>query len=313
MNAALDATPGETVDAVMIPPVPAVPGTPVRPFYWSVRRELWENRSITIAPLLAAIVVLLGFLASASGLPNKMRAVLALDVVQQGTTLAMPYGIAAMVVIVTSVFVAVFYCLDALHGERRDRSILFWKSLPVSDRTAVLAKASIPLVVLPLLAFVIVVVVQVVMLLLSTLVLSVAGVGATALWTQMPLVGMTLATLYGLVAFALWYAPVYAWLLLVSAWARRTMFLWAVLPPLAIGIVEKLSFGTGYFASLLQYRLTGVFARAFTAHPQDGVMAPLAQLDPGKFLGTPGLWAGLVAAAAFLAAAVWLRRNREPL
>ncbi|MEO8848853.1 MAG: ABC transporter permease [Casimicrobiaceae bacterium] len=313
MSTALDASPGETVDAAMIPPVPAFAAAPVRPFYWSVRRELWENRSITIAPLVAAAIVMLGFLASAGGLPNKMRAVLALDVAQQGPTLAMPYGIAAMVVLVTSVLVAVFYCLDALHGERRDRSILFWKSLPVSDRTAVLAKASIPLVVLPLLAFVTVVAVQVAMLLLSTLVLNVAGVGATALWTQMPLVGTTLAMFYGLVAFALWYAPVYAWLLLVSAWARRTMFLWALLPPLAIVIVEKLSFGTGHFASLLQYRLTGVFAQAFTARQQHAVMAPLAQLDPEKFFGSPGLWAGLVAAAAFLAAAVWLRRNREPI
>ena len=53
----------------------------------------------------------------------------------------------------TAFLVGVFYCLDALHGERRDRSILFWKSLPVSDLTTVLAKASVPCRVLPPRAF----------------------------------------------------------------------------------------------------------------------------------------------------------------
>ena len=58
-----------------------------------------------------------------------------------------------------------FYCLDALYGERRDRSILFWKSLPVSDLTTVLSKASIPIVVLPLLTFAVTVATQLIMLL----------------------------------------------------------------------------------------------------------------------------------------------------
>ncbi len=64
-----------------------------------------------------------------------------------------PYTFAAGCIMATAFIVGVFYCLDALHGERRDRSILFWKSLPVSDLTTVLSKASIPLVVLPLLSF----------------------------------------------------------------------------------------------------------------------------------------------------------------
>ena len=83
-------------------------------------------------------------------LPRSMRELAAQHPVNQQVALAMPYSHAAMLLMVTAFIVGVFYSLDALHGERRDRSILFWKSLPVSDLTTVLSKASIPLVVLPL-------------------------------------------------------------------------------------------------------------------------------------------------------------------
>ena len=143
-----------------------------RPMYWSVRRELWENRSIYIAPLAVAAVVLFGFLISTIRLPRRMRARVGAHPVKQQALLAQPYSHRAMLIMVTAFIVGVFYSLDALHGERRDRSILFWKSLPVSDLTTVLSKASIPLVVLPLLAFAITVAAQLIMRLLSTAVLS---------------------------------------------------------------------------------------------------------------------------------------------
>ncbi len=121
--------------------------------------------------------------------------------------------------------VGMFYCLDALHGERRDRSILFWKSLPVSDLTTVLSKASIPLVILPLLAFAITVVTQWIMLLLSSLVLAGSGPSAGDAMEQLPLFQMSVMLLYHLVTVhVLWYAPIYAWFLLVSGWARRAAF-----------------------------------------------------------------------------------------
>src|SRR5712675_2199332 len=142
-----------------------------RPFYWSVKRELWENRSIYIAPLIVAIVVLFGFLVSTGGLPERRRAVLLLDPAKARAAIDTPYNVAAIMLIFTAFIVGVFYCLDALHGERRDRSILFWKSLPVADLTTVLSKASVPLVVLPLLTFAIIVATQLIMWLLSTAVL----------------------------------------------------------------------------------------------------------------------------------------------
>src|SRR5438552_3650896 len=136
-----------------------------RPFYWSVRRELWENRSLYIVPLIVAVVQVFGFAISTIGLADRRRGVLLLDPAHQRAAIEQPYDLAAMMMIFIVFIVGVFYCLDALYGERRDRSILFWKSLPVSDLTTVLSKVTIPLVVLPLIAFGIVVCVQVIMLL----------------------------------------------------------------------------------------------------------------------------------------------------
>jgi ABC-2 type transport system permease protein len=279
--------------------------------YWSVRRELWENRSIYTAPLIVAAIVLFGFLISTIGMPHRRRAVLMLDPAQQRKVIGEPYDIAAMMLILTALIVGVFYCLDALHGERRDRSILFWKSLPVSDRTIVLSTASIPLLVLPLLIFAIIVTTQFIMLLWSSAVLLPSGLAATT-WTRFNLFHDSLILLYGLIAIALWHAPIYGWLLLVSGWARRATFLWAVFPFLAISALEKVAFNSSHFASMLKYRFMGFATEAF-AFDAHGTISSLAQLTPGKFLSTPGLWIGLAVAAIFLAAAVRLRRNREPI
>ena len=310
-------------NAVPESPLGSQPAAPVamsvpRPFYWSVRRELWENRSIYLAPLAVAAVVLLGSAISLISVPRSVRGVAALDPAMQSAMLAHPYAHIAMLLVATGILVGIFYCLDALHGERRDRSILFWKSLPVSDLTTVLSKAIIPLVILPVIVFVTTVVLQFILLLMSSAVLLASGVGVTTLWTRLPLFQMQLVLLYSLIVLALWHAPIYAWLLLVSGWARRATFLWAVLPLVAIGVFEWIAFHSSYFGSLMHYRVGGFAARAFSFHlpgnaPVDPHFIPLSLLTPGKFLSTPGLWSGLVMAAIFLAAAVRLRRYREPI
>ena len=285
-------------------------GSETRPMYWSVRRELWENRSIYIAPLVVAAVVLFGFLISTIHLQDKMRAALALDPMKQHELIERPYDFAALLLMGTTFVVAVFYCLDALHGERRDRSILFWKSLPVSDLITVVSKASIPLLVLPLLTFAITVVTQLIMLLLSTVVLLGSGLSVSTLWSHVSLFQMSLALLYHLlVVHGLWYAPIFGWLLLVSAWARRTPFLWAALPPLAIGVVEKIAFNTSHFAAMLGNLIGGGEAGAAST----GDSMSMGALVTGHPLSAPSFWVGLAFAAACLAAAVRLRRNREPI
>src|SRR5438309_8143897 len=184
-----------------------------RPFYWSVWRELWENRSIYMAPLIVAVVVLFGFLVSTAGLPERRRAVLLGDPAKARAAIEAPYNVAAMMLIVTAFVVGVFYCLDALHGERRDRSILFWKSLPVSDRTTVLSKATVPLVILPVLTFAIIEVTHLIMLMMSAAVLLTGGLSLAAIWPQFRFVPSPPALLYALTVIALWHAPIYGWLL----------------------------------------------------------------------------------------------------
>src|SRR5688572_8652087 len=126
---------GFPVDAERVAPA-ATPET--RPFYWSVRREIWENRSIYIAPLIVAGFVLWATSISIMvSLPKTMRTLDTLDPARQYHALVQPLGVAPAPIMMTTFLVAFFYCLDALYGERRDRSILFWKSLPVSDRTVV--------------------------------------------------------------------------------------------------------------------------------------------------------------------------------
>jgi ABC-2 type transport system permease protein len=281
-----------------------------RPFYWSVRRELWENRSIYAAPLIVAIVVLFGFLVSTIGLPERRQAVLLLEPAKARAAIEMPYNVAAMMLIFTAFIVGVFYCLDALHSERRDRSILFWKSLPVSDLTTLLSKATIPLAVLPLVTFAIIVATQFTMLLWTSVLLMTHSMSPASTWTNVPFLQGSLILLYGLVAIALWHAPIYGWALLVSGWARRATFLWAVVPLLAIGFFEKITFGTSHFASMLKNRLLGFAPEAFAFNP-NSIDCP--QLTPLKYLSTPGLWLGLIFATLFLAAAVRQRRYRGPI
>ncbi len=281
-----------------------------QPFYWSVRREIWENRSIYMAPLLVAIVVLFGFLVSTIGLPERRREVLLLDPAKARTAIEMPYNMAAIMLILTAFVVGVFYCLDALYGERRDRSILFWKSLPVSDCTTLLSKATIPLIVLPLITLVVVLATQLVMMLWTSVLLIGHGMSPASTWTHVPLLQSSFILLYGLVAIALWHAPIYGWGLLVSGWARRATFLWAVLPFLAIAFFEKITFGTSHFGSMLKDRFMGFAPKAF-AFNVNSVDCP--RLTPLAYLSSPGLWLGLIVAAIFIAVAIRLRRYRGPL
>ena len=310
MNTASNAVPEDPVGSQAS--APAVMST-ARVFYWSVRRELWEHRSIYVAPLAVAALILAGFFISTVHLADRMRAALTLSPMQQAEAIQQPYTFAAMLMMASFFIVALFYSLDALYGERRDRSSLFWKSMPVSDLMTVLAKASVPILILPLLTFTLTITMQGIMALLSTVVLRANGLSAATLWSHLPLPQMSLMLLDHLVGVhGLWYAPIYCWLLLVSAWARRAPFLWAVLPLFAMGIVERIAFNTAYLSALLQYRLLGgPEGMAFDA----GSMSTdsLAKLNPVNFLMSPGLWIGFAFAAAFLFAAARLRRSRGPM
>jgi ABC-2 type transport system permease protein len=280
--------------------------SPTRPLYWSIRRELWENRSIYIAPLAVAAVALLGFLIATMG-----RAFSTSDLARRQAVLEEPYEFATGLIMVTAMLVAIFYCLDSLYGERRDRSILFWKSLPVSDLTTVLAKASIPYVVLPLFTIAVLFVTESIMLLLSTLALSASGLPVRPLWTEVMLLFLSLCY-HMITVHVLWHAPFYGWLMLVSSWAKKAPFLWAVLPLLVVGALEKIAFNSTHFLRWLQYRLSGPDEFNFSG-PHTAPAHVMMHMNLGRFLSTPGLWFGLLLTAAFLAVAVRIRRYRGPV
>jgi ABC-2 type transport system permease protein len=282
----------------------------LRLFLWSVRRELWENRYLYLAPLAVAALILVGFTLGLAGLPDRLHAAAALDAMQQQGRIEQPYTFAALLLMLTTVLVGMFYCLDALYGERRDRSILFWKALPVSDLTTVLAKATIPFVVLPFVTWAFTVATQAVMLLLAGARLMGTGL---SVWSHIAFGELVWVEFHHLIlGHGFWYAPFWGWLLLCSAWSRRAPYLWATVPLLAVGLVEKIAFNTSYFGGWLAYRFMGS-PHVMLPHGEER-MTTLAAMTPPplEFLISPGLWFGLALAAAFLFAAVRLRRWRGP-
>jgi ABC-2 type transport system permease protein len=288
------------------PPPPAI--APMRQFLWLVRRELWENRSIYIVPLVAAIVFLLSFIVQTIMMRYRMHTVWP-SIAKLHEGLSTPYEVAAGLIMGAAFLVGIFYSLDTLYGERRDRSILFWKSMPVSDLTTVLSKITVPLLILPLLSFAITIVTQILMLLLSSLLLLGSGISIAELWSHASVLQFSGMIFYHIVTVhGLWYAPIYGWLLFISAWAPRAPFVWAFLPPFLIGGIERALFNSTHFFNLLLHRLTGPEAPA-----RNTVMEAMTSLGPLQFFTEPGLWIGFAIAAAFLLAAVRLRRSHGPI
>jgi ABC-2 type transport system permease protein len=287
-----------------------------------MRRELWENRSIVIAPFATAALLIFAILSLSVRLMIDPPQIGGNVVGQVGSgALWIPYILIAAPVLAIGLVVAAAYCLSALQGERRDRSILFWKSLPVSDLTTVLSKASVPIVLIPLISFLAAMITQLVIFAMMLTVVPQFGAKAHLVWAGAPIdfgtvrmllaatpVGyLTLCMLYGLLATALWHAPVYAWLLLVGGWARRMTFVWAIAPVIGLEIIERIVFGTNHLETIITQRLYGSLLVAFTE-----TNGTLPILTPVRFIADPGLWSGLAVTALFLGAAVLLRRYRQP-
>ena len=195
----------------------------IRHFAWALRRELWENRWLYAAPLCLAAVIVVGFGAYAFHLPAQMAALATLDAAGQRKAIVDPYGAVAGLMMIAGLLVAVIYSIDALYAERRDRSVLLWKSLPVSDVMTVLAKTCIPVLLLPLTIWAITVAVHLTMLLISSAVLMADGQGASIVWTQVRLLSNSLSLLYHLVGLHGLYASVYTplWLRCLGAQVGR--------------------------------------------------------------------------------------------
>ena len=275
-----------------------------RQFYWSVRREIWENRSIYLVPLGVALLIVIATAVNVMHMAPQLHTA-PLDPMQPHPAVEAPFIFASLLLMFSTMVVSVFYAVDALYGERRDRSVLFWKSMPVSDTVTVLAKLSIPMLVLPILTFAVTFVTQFLMLLIGMM-----G-GGVGIWAHVGLLQMWWGELFHLVAFhVIWWAPFWGWFLLCSAWSRRAPLLTAALPPLVIGFGEKIAFGTSHFVNWLMFRFVG----GMNVVPQTVPMSTgtLMPESPLGFFANVHLWTGFAMCAICLFAAMRLRRSRGP-
>lgn len=314
---------------------------------WLLRREFWEHKGAFVwAPVaVAAAMVLLvggGFLWAMSfgnpetvqfnghtvvqinGIPPNIR-YKAAHIAASGYM-----GLAAPVFMVLAV-VVFFYCLSALSDDRRDRSILFWKSLPLSDRDTVLSKVITAVLVAPLVTIAIGTVAALLMLVLGLI--GTAGKGLNLFAPVLMEPNLYLAPLYMLAflpVYAMWALPTVGWLLLVSSWARSKVFLWAVGVPLVValllkwfnalvGHVSSTQIDVDWFLSEVVARgLAGLVPGIWFSQDHIRVMNQQEGIDPTGLLAmsygtlaTPGVWIAALLGAAMLYGAMRLRRYRD--
>jgi ABC-2 type transport system permease protein len=316
----------------------------MKTFYWLVKREFWEHRGgFFWAPVITGGVFLLlnimgiitaevlgarhGIHFGASG--NLQRVITDMDagdLSKVGFALDIAMYSAMGLIVVVLGFIVFFYCLGALYDDRRDRSILFWKSLPVSNGSTVLSKLVSATVVAPIIAVIVGIVVGMLQLLILAITLSFHGVNV---W-QLLMLGHPFRIMSNLVGYIplyfLWALPSAGWLLLCSAWARNKPFLWAVALPVAAGLIVSW-FGlmglfdlptTWFWKNIVQRGLLSVFPGTGSLY---GAAMPHVDGNPSMgfmdlsntyaLLGSPDLWIGVLIGGALLAGAVWFRRWRD--
>ncbi len=312
-------------------------------FTWLLRREVWEHRAVYIVPLvfltLLAVMYTWGLQTHGPGgtlmididgdRTVSLREMIetephALQVMKLGAG-ALPFIVPGIMLNGVMLFLWFFYLTDSLYADRKDRSVLFWKSLPVTDTSTVMSKLATAMVTIPLLTLA--------GILISVFLMSISNsvfawrIGQSAwdiVWSQVPFISGTLTMVYALAVQSLWFVPVFGWLLLTSAWAPRAPALWALLPPAGIALLEAATLRSTDFLVFLARRLEGVVPTAFRDEDIDMVKDSLHQggesidwagafgllIDPQSFLSDPGMWGGLAVGAVFIAGAVWLRRYR---
>ena len=317
-------------------------------FKWLLKREFWENRGGFLwAPLITgaivcfltavmAVIGIIKFKRSEQGLDFNIGGDLAEHARQIGGIgdTALLIGISLTTLVLA--FVVFFYALGCLYDDRRDRSVLFWKSLPASDLQIVLSKATWALLLAPIVAIVAGVLIGVVLWIIAGASLAAAGVpSASAVFTHAHPFSVIGNQLTMIPVYLLWALPAVGWLMLCSAWARSKPFLWAVLLPILAcvmvsmaGILPGVGINYGAVWYTLVYRgllsvVPGAWfpaSNAFEANMQNAgnsdIQGPadlmrLMNVSNLDVLGTPDLWIGAAIGMAFIAISIYLRRWRE--
>lgn len=325
----------ETVEEEAPRPAPVARSLPLHGVLLTlIRRELWEHRVLWIAPLVVSALILLSAIPSQPGMMHvnfTFKGGQSLDGLMAGLPQRLPQALMgighwALTVPLYGVLVLMltFYLADCLYAERRDRSILFWKSLPVSDLATVGSKALLGGLLIPCGVYLLAALTDLLFFGIWYLRASLGAASPDLLpWSGVTWLKVQGLLGIGLVMSILWYAPLGAYLLLVSAWARRNAFLWASLPPLLAPIVERLAFGTSHLWDLLNYRTFGLIQlppvreagqSATLSLPGFSLVSPAEMFDAlsiGRLLIQRDVWLGLVVAAALLYLAARVRRHRD--
>ncbi|HNV08652.1 MAG: hypothetical protein IPK54_15360 [Dokdonella sp.] len=315
-------------------------------FGWLLKREYWEHRGgFYWAPIwvsgIMLLLTVLGIIAAEgassrfeirSGIHwDELAAHLSKgDFVHAGMGLDVAYVALAGLLCVVLFFVLFFYLLGALYDDRRDRSVLFWKSLPVSDTATVLSKVAAAVLLAPLISFLVATVAYVALLVVVGIWTLFHGLNPLPAIAASHTLGLFWRMLLTLPVDALLALPTVGWLLFWSAYARSKPFLWAVLVPLFafianswIGMMGLPSISRRFMLEELIGRLLfGIFPGQWLNDKNPAFIDPehafergnmLSLLDPSNVYGllaTPGIWIGAAAGIAMIAAAVWLRRSR---
>ena len=309
---------------------------------WLIKREMWEHKGMLVwAPtVIAAVVAVMGLAAVFLG--KNINFGQDGDMVNIGTvtiegamrtriaeTLSQAYMVSAMPVLMVLGFLVFFYCLGALNDERRDRSLLFWKSLPVSDLTTVLSKLLLAVVIAPLITLGIGIVLSLVLVLAACFMLLSHGTNLFGALLSSPDFYLTPLRMVGLLpVYILWALPTVGWLLMVSSMVRSKVFLWAVGTPLVASLLllwaeKAMHFGinASWFVTHIVNRiLLGVVPGSWLGFETPALALRQAEQPPGPAsifdaswatLGGASVWLGAAAGIAMLAAAVYMRRRRE--
>lgn len=300
-----------------------------------IRRELWEHRSIFVTPIVIASIVTLGTL-TALVFVGEFREELDLaifgaqNVAGENERKAVLTGLflgSSWFFVLGLGVLTVFYALDSLYAERKDRSILFWRSLPVTDAETVISKLLTALVVIPAVAAAAIIVTHLVNLVVTSIwVSSKGGDAGLLIWDSVPLLDNWAAMIVVLFAFAIWMSPFVGWFLFVSGYTKRAPLLMAFLPLVLIPLIEGIFIRSSHFVEAVWGRAASIpiFAgidmdRFFDEdnHFQGAGGIPeemtslLGHLDIGRFVGSLDTWIGIVVCGLLTTAAIYVRRYRD--
>jgi ABC-2 type transport system permease protein len=297
-----------------------------------LKREIWEHRAIYVTPLVIALIV---SMMSITGQVAVSAFDQAVDIAILGATnLGEAERASAITVLMISIsllfilamwVLTIFYSLDSLYAERKDKSILFWRSVPITDAETVVSKLVTAMVVIPLVTFVVLAATHIVVLSISSIWVSFRGANAGHLiWQAAPLLDNWIATLIFLLAIPLWLAPFIGWFLLVSAYTKRSPLLVAFLPIIVLPMLERSLVGTRLFADAIFVRsgkmplFQGIDTLGLWSDDSEALhelgragISFLSLVDLNGFLASPGLWLGLVVCGLFATAAIYVRRYRD--